>query len=70
MNRTTVTDNQIKGVIANKVRKLKKADYRPQVFITDKKVYMSVIRLGICETLLISHRVAEELIAAGFAYEG
>lgn len=35
-----------------------------------KQTCLSVVRDGHCELLLISKRVAAELIAAGFAYQG
>ena len=67
---SVVTDKCVKGSVNGKVRHLKKADYKPQVVVPSDggKTSLVVIRHGNAESLPISKRVAEELIAVGFAY--
>jgi hypothetical protein len=65
-----VTADCVKGSVNGKVRVLSKPDFEPEVIIPSNgsKTSLVVIRNGNAETLPISRRVAEELIAAGFAY--
>jgi hypothetical protein len=57
--------------ITKGVPKLKKAE-DVSVCLTPgfDRCYLSVIRNGDCQTYPISKKVAAELIAAGFAYQG
>ena len=71
-----VTPKCVKSRISNKpvVRQLKKADFKPTVQIYHNgqnnkgRCYLATTRYGNTETLPISKRVAEELIALGFDY--
>lgn len=67
--KTIVTKQQVKSNINENFRVLKKSDWKQISIRNGKKAELSVCRNGNLECLPISRRVAEELIAAGFAYE-
>ncbi len=67
--KAVVLKSHIKGSIDGNVRDLKRADMTPQVHLAHgQRPVLVVIRNGNGESLPISRRVAEELIAAGFGY--
>jgi hypothetical protein len=56
-------------IISGKIRRLPKADRKPQVLCRPgEPVYLSVQRNGYNTCVQISRHVAEELIAMGCAY--
>lgn len=67
-----VPESHVKSVLSGNVRQLKKADKKPIVnFAADEpraRPSLTVIRDGEAHVLPLSPRVAEELIAAGFAH--
>lgn len=65
----SIYKGDVESTIDGKVRCLKKQDFKPMVQIQrGKKPVLVITRLGNTESLPISRRVVEELIAAGFSY--
>lgn len=65
---SVVTAKCVKSSINGKVRRLRKADKKPGIYIGGEKPALCVTRHGNLELLPISRRLAEELIAAGFSF--
>ena len=61
-------------MIDKKIRKLSKPDFQPMILLPQwssdrtKHANLIVVRNGETKSLMISKKVAEELIAAGFSY--
>lgn len=68
-----IEQSQIKGQVTDGIRNLKRADFKPYVWLRRDigkkrpKPHLVSIRKGIVHSEPISKRVAEELIAAGFS---